>query len=365
MAGVKDYYEALGLKKDATEDEIKKAYRKLARKYHPDLNPGDKSAEEKFKDISEAYAVLSDPKKRQEYDNYGSTPFGAGGFDFSQFSGAGGFGGGGAGGFDFADIFGDIFGQTTRGSQSIFRRGADITASIEVSMGDAYEGVTKKMTYRREEPCAPCGGTGIESSSVCAKCMGSGKIHTSKGFFKVSDRCPECGGTGRRITKVCPSCMGQGKKQTTETINVKIPAGVDTGSTVRLRGKGNAGVGGGQPGDLRLRITVEPHRLFERKGDDLYLSLPLTFPEAALGAKVDVPTMEGSTRMTIPPGTQGGQRFKLSGKGFSRAGSASSRGDMYVTVNITVPKKMDRDAEQAADRLRAAYTEDPREGFCE
>jgi len=360
MAGVKDYYDILGLEKGASADDIKKAYRKLARKHHPDLNPGDKASEEKFKEISEAYAVLSDPKKREEYDNYGRSPFGEpggpGGFDFSQFTS-------GAGGFDFGDIFGDIFGQTSRGPQSVFRRGADITANLVVSMEDAFEGVTKKMSYKREEPCAPCKGTGIESSSVCAKCMGSGKVHTSKGFFRVSDRCPDCGGTGRRITKVCPSCGGQGKNYRTENINVKIPAGVDTGSTVRLRGKGNAGIGGGQAGDLRLRITVSPHRIFERKGDDIYLSLPVTFPEAALGAKADVPTMDGSTRMTIPPGTQGGQRFKLSGKGFTRP-TGGGRGDMYVTVNIVVPREMDDKAREAAETLRSAYEFDPRKGLC-
>ena len=356
MAGVKDYYDILGITKKTSEDEIKKAYRKLARKYHPDLNPGDKSAEEKFKEISEAYAVLSDSKKREEYDNFGKNPFGAGGFDFNQAGGAG------AGGFDFGDIFGDIFGQSTTSSrsQSIYRRGADITANLEISMQEAFEGVTKRMSYKREEPCAPCEGSGIESSTVCARCMGSGKIQTSKGFFRVADRCPECGGTGRRINKVCPTCMGQGKKYTSESINVKIPAGVDTGSTVRLRAKGNAGIGGGQPGDLRLKVTVKTHKIFERKGDDLYLSLPITFPEAALGAKVDVPTIDGSTRMTLPPGTQGGQRFKLSGKGFTRP-SGAGRGDMYVTANIIVPAKLDKDMKDVISKLRAAYGGNPRE----
>ena len=361
MAGVKDYYDILGVTKATGDDEIKKAYRKLARKYHPDLNPGDKNAEEKFKDISEAYAVLSDAKKREEYDNFGKNPFGTGGFDFNQAGGAG------AGGFDFGDVFGDIFGQagassTSRGPQSIYRRGADITANIEISMHEAYEGVTKRMSYKREEPCAPCEGSGIESSTVCARCMGSGKTQTSKGFFRVADRCSECGGTGRRINKVCPTCMGQGKKYTSESINVKIPAGVDTGSTVRLRAKGNAGIGGGQPGDLRLKVTVKTHKIFERKGDDLYLSLPITFPEAALGAKVDVPTIDGSTRMTLPPGTQGGQKFKLSGKGFSRP-TGKGRGDMFITAAIVVPKTLDKQATQAVRDIETAYQGDPREGL--
>ncbi len=360
MAGVKDYYEMLGIAKDAGADEIKKTYRKLARKYHPDLNPGDKSAEEKFKEVSEAYAVLSDPKKREEFDNYGKNPFGEGGFDFNQYAQGGG---GGGAGFDLGDIFGDVFGQSSRGQQSVYRKGADITANLTLSMDEAFDGMTKRMTYKREEPCAVCNSSGIESSNVCGKCMGTGKVHTSKGFFRVADRCSECGGTGRRITKVCSSCSGQGKKYNTESINVKIPAGVDTGSTVRLRGKGNAGLGGGQAGDLRLKIKVTPHKYFERKGNDIYLPLPVTFPEAALGAKVEVPSMDGSTLMTLPPGTQGGQKFKLSGKGFSKPSSAT-RGDMYVIINIVVPKDMDDETKGNVEKLKTSYGFDPREELC-
>lgn len=381
MSQVKDIYEILGVKKDSSLDDIKKAYRKLARKFHPDLNPGDKKAEERFKDISEAYAVLSDPKKREEYDRFGKNPFdgaggfggfgggaggggfnASGGFDFRDFAGMGG-AGGGAGGFDFGDVFGDLFGAQGGGrAQAAKMRGADIMANIDVTMDEAYNGVTRRMSYRREEPCAKCSGSGIESSSVCQKCMGSGRIHTSKGFFRVADRCPDCGGTGQRITKVCTGCGGQGKLMKTEDVNVKIPAGVDTGSTVRLRAKGNAGLGGGPAGDLRLKINVTPHKHFERKGSDVSIKLPITFGEAAIGARVDVPTLEGLSKMTIPPGTQGGQRFKLSGKGFPRPGG-SGKGDMYVEVFVAVPKNLDDTARRVVEEVEKLYESDPRKGL--
>lgn len=375
MSQVKDFYELLGIKKDASLDDIKKAYRKLARKCHPDLNPGDKKAEERFKDISEAYAVLSDPKKREEYDRFGKNPFegagaygpggfGAGGFDFRDFAGMGGAGGAGGTNFDFGDIFGDLFGAQGGRTQAARMRGADINASLEVTLDEAYHGVTKRMTYKREEPCAKCSGSGIESSSVCSKCMGSGRVHTSKGFFRVADRCPECGGTGQRITKVCAECAGQGKLLKTEHVNVKIPSGVDTGSTVRLRSKGNAGLGGGPAGDLRLKINVQQHKLFDRKGSDVSIKLPITFGEAALGARVDVPTLEGHSKMTVPAGTQGGQRFKLSGKGFPRPGG-SAKGDMYVEVYIAVPKSLDEKARRAVADIEASYESDPRKGLGE
>ncbi len=369
MSAVKDYYKILGVEKGTGLGEIKKAYRKLARKCHPDLNPGDKGAEKRFKDLSEAYAVLSDKDKRAEYDNFGRSPFdGAGGFSpFGQ--GAGGFGGSGGQAyssydFDFGDVFGDIFGRAgagagARGPQSVFRRGADIAASVEVSLEEAFSGVTKRMTFRRDIPCTSCGATGVESSEFCAACQGTGKTHISKGFFRVADRCASCGGTGRKTTKICGACSGMGKNFSTETVNVKIPAGVDNGSSVKLRGKGNGGLGGAPPGDLRLKVSVRPHELFERTGDNVNIRLPLTFPEAALGAKVEVPTIDGATMMTIPQGTQGGQKFKLSGKGFTRPGGRS-RGDMYVTTVIIVPGKMDKAGREAAESLKGSYKDDPR-----
>ena len=357
MAAVKDYYKILGVEKKAGLDDIKKAYRKLARKYHPDLNPGDKSAEQKFKDLSEAYAVLSDDEKRKEFDNYGRSPFGAGA-------------GGGAGqtystfDFDFGDIFGDIFGRTGGGGarQAAFRQGADIASPVEVTLEDAFRGVTKRMTYKREMPCNRCGATGGESSEYCPRCQGTGKTHISKGFFRVADRCSECGGTGRKTTKVCTDCSGMGKTFASGSVNVRIPAGVDTGSSVKLRGKGNGGLGGAPAGDLRLKVSVRPHELFDRSGDDIHIKLPITFPEAALGAKVRVPTIDGSTMMTIPEGTQGGRKFKLTGKGFARPGGRS-RGDMYVTAVIAVPEKLGSEEREAVRRLASAYAEDPRKGL--
>lgn len=363
MANTKDYYDLLGLKKGAGIDEIKKAYRKLARKHHPDLNPGDKTAEDKFKEINNAYATLSDPKKKEEYDNFGSFAGGAGA----------GYSGGGGGAtpsyddvfeFGFGDILSEMFGGGAQGAHRAQNatRGSDLVTGISVTLEEAFTGTTKKMTLSREIPCALCSGTGIETANTCSTCQGSGKLQAAKGFFRVAQRCMDCGGVGRKVTKVCSPCKGQGKTFTSETANVRIPAGVDDGSTVRLRGMGNAGSGGGPAGDLRLKITVVPHPIFERKGEDIYLKLPVTFGEAALGAKVTVPTIDGSTVMTIPAGTQGGQKFKLSGKGFVKPGSAV-RGTMFVVAEIAVPKEIDVSARKAIGEIERAYAESPRKGM--
>jgi molecular chaperone DnaJ len=351
MAAVKDYYEILGLKKGASLDEIKKAYRKLARKYHPDLNPGDKAAEEKFKEVNEAYAILGDPKKKEEYDRFGRATFEGGPtWEAPPFEDIFEFG--------FGDVFSDIYGGPRAAEAA---RGTDIITRLDVSLEEAYTGLTRRMTISREVPCATCGGSGVESSTVCPKCKGSGQVSTSRGFFRMSQTCPECRGTGRKVTKACPACGGQGAAYKTETVNVKIPAGVDEGSTVRLRGMGNAGSGGAPPGDLRIRISVRPHTLFERKGGDIYLRLPVTFSEAALGAKVEVPTMDGKAMMTIPPGTQGGQRFKLTGKGFTSP--KGGRGDMYVDIAVAVPTELNAEAREALKRVDSAYKESPRKGM--
>ena len=363
MSAGKDYYKTLGVEKSSSADEIKKAYRKLARKCHPDLNPGDKVAEEKFKSASDAYSVLSDAKKRKEYDQFGSSPFEGGGF--------GGRGPGGFAGaqsysnfdFDFGDIFGDVFGQTGAGgrtTQAAFRRGSDIAVHAEVSLKEAFEGVTRRMTYKRELPCSACGAAGVESSDPCPACRGTGRTHVSKGFFRVADRCGTCSGTGRRSTNRCVHCSGIGKTFAEEVVNVRIPAGVDNGSSVKLRGKGNGGLGGAPAGDLRLKISVNPHELFERTGDNINIKLPLTFGEAALGAKINVPTIDGSTVMTVPPGTQGGQKFKLTGKGFAKKSSSTTRGDMLITVQIVVPTGLDEKSRGLVEGIEGAYKEDPR-----
>lgn len=355
-ADAKDYYKTLGVSKDAPQDEIKKAFRKLARKYHPDLNPGDKSSEQKFKEINEAYGILNDPKKRAEYDQFGSSPFGAGGpgfegyrtQDYGQTYDFGGFG----------DIFSDLFASGVR-PEAAHARGADMVMGLELSIEEAFSGVTKTITFKREAPCGTCNGTGAESFQVCDVCKGTGSVQTSKGFFRMSQPCAACRGTGKKVTKSCRTCGGRGTIAQTETVKVKIPAGVDTGSKVKLKGMGGAGIGGGPSGDLHIEITVRPHPVFKRKGEDVYLDLPVTFAEAALGAKIEVPTLDGSTVMTLPPGTQGGQRLKLTGKGFPSPKSGI-RGNQYVDVKIVVPKDLDTRAKDVIREVGGLYKEDPR-----
>ncbi|MEW6001317.1 MAG: molecular chaperone DnaJ [Nitrospirota bacterium] len=354
---VKDYYEILGVNKTASQDEIKRAFRKLARKYHPDLNPRDKTAEQKFKEISEAYEVLSDPKKRAEYDQYGRTPFETGGPGFEEFRTydfGRGFG-------VFEDIFADIFGPRVRPGAT-YEKGPDMVIGIELTLEEAFSGVTKPITFNREVTCRSCNGSGAESSQMCSTCKGTGSVRSTKGFFSIAQACPECRGTGMKITKVCSSCGGRGKILQKETVKVKIPRGVDTGSRVKLRGMGGAGSGGGPPGDLHIEITVKPHRIFTRKGDDIYLELPVTFGEAALGAKIEVPTIDGMAVMTLPPGTQSGQKFKLSGKGFPSP-TTGLRGNQYVVIKIVVPKDFTIRAKEAIKEIDALYKENPRKGI--
>lgn len=349
---VKDYYQILGVSKDASQDEIKKAFRKLARKYHPDLNPGDKSAEEKFKEINEAYAVLGDPEKRAEYDRAGTA------YEFPGFEGFKGFDFRET--FDFADIFGDLFGTKLR--EPHYSKGEDILMGIELTLEDAFTGATRPISITRTVNCDACNGTGAETSQACSACRGTGKIQTSKGFFKIAQTCPECHGAGRKITSVCKKCGGRGKTVYTESVKVKIPAGVDNGSVVKLKGMGNAGIGGGPAGDLLLEITIKPHPVFKRKGDDIYVQLPVTFGEAAFGAKIEVPTIDGSAIMKLPPGTQGGQRFKLAGKGFISP-KTKHRGDEYIDIKIVIPKDIPESAREAINKIEALYKEDPREGM--
>lgn len=346
----KDYYKILNVSKDASQEDIKKAFRKLARKYHPDLNPGDKTSEEKFKEINEAYAVLSDPQKRSEYDNVGTTFEGFEGFRNFNFKET----------FDFGDIFGDLFSSVKTDSK--YARGEDIYAGVELTLEEAFKGVTKTITFTRTVNCDACGGSGAESYKECDKCKGTGTLKGSKGFFRMSQVCSDCAGTGKKHTSICKRCAGRGKVLQTDTLNVKIPAGVDNGSVVKLKGKGNDGIGGAPSGDLHLEITLKPHPFFKRQGDDIYIQLPVTFGEAALGAKLEVPTIDGMTLMKLPAGTQSGQKLKLSGKGFISPKS-KNRGDEYVEIKIVVPKNIPEKAKEAIEIIESLYKENPRKEF--
>lgn len=355
---VKDYYEILGVDRKASQENVKKAYRKLARKYHPDLNPGDKSAEHKFKELNEAYEVLGNEKKRAEYDQYGRSPSEGGGpgFDYRAYTSADRFDSGG-----FGDIFSDLFGAGgSPGAAGL--KGPDLVMGLELSLEEAFTGVTEPISFTREMQCTACGGSGAETYQQCDSCKGTGKVQTSKGFFKMSQYCTACGGSGKKITKACRSCAGRGKIVHPESIKVKIPAGADTGSRVRLKGMGGPGQGGGLPGDLQIEITVREHPVFKRTGDNIYVEVPVTFGEAALGAKIEVPTLDGASAMTLPAGTQSGQKFKLSGKGFPST-RTGKRGDQFVTIKIAVPKNVTDKARHAIQEIETLYRESPRKGM--
>jgi molecular chaperone DnaJ len=355
---VKDYYEILGIDRKASQENVKKAYRKLARKYHPDLNPGDKSAEHKFKELNEAYEVLGNEKKRAEYNQYGRSPSEGGGpgFDYRAYTSADRFDSGG-----FGDIFSDLFGAGgSPGAAGL--KGPDLVMGLELSLEEAFTGVTEPISFTREMQCTACGGSGAETYQQCDSCKGTGKVQTSKGFFKMSQYCTACGGSGKKITKACRSCAGRGKIVHPESIKVKIPAGADTGSRVRLKGMGGPGQGGGPPGDLQIEITVREHPVFKRKGENIYVEVPVTFGEAALGAKIEVPTLDGASAMTLPAGTQSGQKFKLSGKGFPST-RTGKRGDQFVTIKIAVPKNVTDKARHAIQEIETLYRESPRKGM--
>jgi molecular chaperone DnaJ len=350
----KDFYETLGVSKNASGDEIKKAYRKLARKYHPDLNPGDKKGEQRFKEINEAYDILGDSKKREEYDRSGKSPFEGGGAWYEEFRSPG-----------YEEVFdfglGDIFGKRA-GPEAYAAKGNDIITGIEISLEEAFTGLTRPISVNREASCQVCRGTGAQEYENCKKCKGTGRMVASRGFFKMQQFCTECNGTGRKVTKACRNCGGRGTIFSTETIKVKIGAGVDNGSRMKVKGMGNAGSAGGPPGDLYIEVTVRPHPIFKRVENDLYIEVPLTFGEAALGARIDVPTIDGTAVMTIPAGTQGGQRFKLTGKGFPSPGS-TGKGNQYVTVRIAVPKNINTKGRESIKEIEALYRETPRKGL--
>lgn len=339
----KDYYETLGVARDASEEDLKKAYRKLAMKYHPDRNPGDKKAEAAFKDINEAYDVLKDGEKRAAYDRYGHAAFEGGAGGPGGFAGGGPFGAGG-----FEDIFAEMFGQfgaRGRGGAGATGRGADLRTQVDISLEEAFGGTKKTINVQTSLQCEACGGTGAEGKSsaaqqTCTTCGGAGKVRAQQGFFLIERSCPTCGGTGRVIKNPCKVCQGAGRVQRERSLNVTIPPGVEDGTRIRLSGEGEAGLRGAPAGDLYVDVTVRPHPLFQRDGANIYVRVPLRMTQAALGGAVEVPTIDGGrSRITIPSGTQTGDQFRLRGKGFSMLRSAA-RGDMYVQVAVETPQNL-------------------------
>jgi len=371
-----DYYELLGVPRKATAKEIRAAYRKLARKYHPDLNPGDKSAEEKFKQIQEAYDVLSDTKKRQMYDQFGFNTPGAGGapgagagyggvspedihFDFGGFD----FGGQGAegGNASFRDLFSQFFRGATAAHGAEREPGSDLEYQIDITFAEAMHGTVKKLSFTRLDVCNVCHGSGYApgDEKICPTCNGSGQVTQVSGKMRFQVTCSRCGGSGRLRT-VCRNCGGEGRVQRVETLDVRIPPGAKTGSRVRVAGRGNAGTGGGPPGDLYIITNVQPHPFFERRGDDLYTVVPITVSEASLGAKVEVPTIDGRSQVRIPPGTNSGKRLRLREKGAPSAGHPGKRGDQIVEVQVVVPKPEDERVRNLLKELSKVDHEDPR-----
>lgn len=347
MAEKRDFYEVLGVKKGASEDELKKAYRKLAKENHPDLHPGDKECEARFKEINEAYEVLSDPDKRAKYDQFGHAAF-----DPSQgFGGGGGFGGfEGFGGFGdiFSDIFGGGFGFGGGGGRNpnAPRKGDNLRATVNIKFEEAAFGVKKDVFVSKIEQCHDCKGTGCAegtTAEVCPDCKGTGTVMSTKrtpfGMVQSSEQCPKCRGRGKIIHSPCKTCRGMGSVRRQHKVSVSIPAGIDDGQTISLKGQGNAGLNGGPAGDLLITVLVQPHARFERDGASILLDQEISFSQAALGAEVEVPTLDGKVKLNIPEGTQTGTTFRLKGKGvpFLRNGG---RGDQFVTVNVAVPRSM-------------------------
>ncbi|GAA1966981.1 molecular chaperone DnaJ [Kitasatospora viridis] len=363
----KDYYKVLGVPKDATTAEIKKTYRKLAREFHPDANKGDAKAEERFKDISEAYDVLSDEKRRKEYDEARSL-FGAGrmrggtagngySFDFGDlFNGSQG---GGAGG-GIGDVFGGLF---NRGRQAQPRRGADVETEVTLSFEEAVDGATVPLRMTSQAPCRTCSGTGAKAGTtprVCPTCVGAGTVSRGQGAFALSEPCRDCKGRGMIVDDPCPDCHGSGRASSAHTMQVRIPAGVQDAQRIRLKGKGAQGERGGQPGDLYVTVHVSSHPVFGRKGDNLTVTVPVTFPEAALGGTIDVPTLNGpAVKLRLPAGSANGLTLRARGKGATR--KDGTRGDLLVTVEVTVPQETAGEALTALEQYRdATATEDPR-----
>ena len=354
----RDYYDVLGVNKSASADQIKSAYRKLAIKYHPDKNSGDKDAEEKFKEASEAYHILSNSERKQNYDNFGHAAFENGGGGKSGF-----------GNFDFSNSFSDIFedffgegfggeGRGRRGRRS--NRGSDLRYDLSISLAEAYNGKKQDIKFSTSEKCDTCKGSGSKpghNPGSCSMCGGHGQVRSSQGFFTVQQTCPQCGGAGEEITHPCSSCNGQGKKQASKRISVTIPKGVDDGTRIRLTGKGEAGSKGGNNGDLYLFVNVHSHELFKRSEENLFFECPISIADAALGSSIEIPTIDGGkAKIKIPAGTQSGKQFRLRGKGMPYM-RASDYGDLYVQVNTEVPISLNREQKELLEKFREIENE--------
>jgi molecular chaperone DnaJ len=385
----RDYYEVLGVPRKASAEDIRKAYRRLARRHHPDLNPGDKSAEERFKNVQEAYDVLSDPKKRQMYNQFGfysESGFAGGGgapgpqpgmdfggFDFSDyFSGAGPGAGGGrrrsggasAGAGGFRDLFSNLFGGRASAAPRVEpEKGADLEYSLSIDFWQAIRGMQARLTINRLDTCEVCRGTGSTGGGevTCPECQGTGQVSQMAGAMRFNLACPRCEGKGK-LYNACPACGGEGRVTRTETVEVRIPPGARSGSRLRVPGKGNAGVMGGPPGDLYITTKVEEHPFFRRQGDDIEITAPVAVWEAALGAKIEVPTIDGRTLLKIPQGTHSGQRFRLREKGVLNS-RTNTRGDQIVKVEVQAPEPRDEETRVLLKELAKLHPEDPRAGI--
>ena len=354
MADKQDYYETLGISKGASQDEIKKAYRSMAKKYHPDMNPGNQEAEQKFKEVNEAYAVLSDEDKKAKYDQFGHAAFEQGG-------GGAGYGGGFGdfGGFDMNDIFSSIFGGGARGASraNAPQDGDDIVVRVSISFEEAAFGCKEEISFPKIQKCDDCSGTGAQKGSSpekCSRCGGRGTItvqqRTIFGMTQSTRACPDCGGTGKIIKEPCKNCKGKGLVRITKKLSVSIPAGIDDGQRVVLRSQGHEGKNGGYPGDLIIQVTVRPHSVFERDGYDLYCDVPITFYEAALGATIKIPTLEGDADIEIPEGTQTGTVFTVKGKGIQMVNS-KNKGNLYVKVVVETPKGLNSEQKKIMEQF--------------
>ena len=354
----KDYYDILGVTKSSSPDDIKKAYRKLAMKYHPDRNQGDKSAEAKFKEASEAYQVLSDPKKKTQYDQFGHSAFegpqggGVGGFDFGGFDSGG-----------FSDIFDDFFGDfmgSSRGSgrskKSRSNRGSDLKINLEITLEEAYTGKKQTINLSSNDKCGKCSGSGAEPGSkpkICSTCEGNGQVRSRQGFFTLQQTCPDCGGEGEAVSNPCKDCRGTGLVKTKKNLSIQIPKGIDDGVQMRLSGKGDAGYKGGANGDLYVYISVQKHKIFQRSEENLYFKIPVSMADAALGTEIEVPTIDGTkSNVKIPSGTQSGTQFRLKGKGMPILRN-NGFGDLYLEANVIIPNSLSKEQKNLLEQFKS------------